>query len=58
MIKFLKTLDPNNPLVVAKVEFTLPSNDVSLTDMVNEFQNFLKACGYIFNGELDFREEE
>jgi hypothetical protein len=58
MIKFIKTLDPDNPHVKSNVEFTIPHNDLSLGDIIEEFQNFLHACGYIFEGELDFRDEE
>lgn len=57
MIIFKKTLDKDNPHIIAEVEFTLPY-DASLGDLVEEFQNFLKACGFAFEGELDFIDED
>jgi len=35
-----------------KVEFTIPS-DASLDDMLEEFQNYLKATGFVFDGNVD-----
>jgi len=35
-----------------KVEFNIPS-DADLTDMLEEFQNYLKAIGFCFDGNVD-----
>lgn len=35
-----------------KVEFNIPS-DADLTDMLEEFQNYLKAIGFSFDGNVD-----
>ena len=35
-----------------KVEFSIPS-DADLTDMLEEFQNYLKAIGFRFDGNVD-----
>ena len=35
-----------------KVEFSIPS-DADLTDMLEEFQNYLKAIGFCFDGNVD-----
>ena len=35
-----------------KVEFTIPSG-ASLDDMLEEFQNYLKATGFVFDGNVD-----
>lgn len=31
---------------------------INLSDMLEHYQNFLKGCGYVFDGELDIAEEE
>lgn len=33
------------------------TKEVSLTDIVNTFQNYLKACGFIFEGNLELVQE-
>lgn len=33
-------------------------NAVELQDIVSNFEDFLRGCGFIINGHLDFVEEE
>ena len=40
-----------------KVEFNIPS-DADLTDMLEEFQNYLKAIGFSFDGNVDIVAEQ
>ena len=40
-----------------KVEFTIPS-DASLDDILEEFQNYLKATGFVFDGNVDIVPED
>lgn len=37
---------------------TVEFNGESLDDIINEFEMFLKGCGFNFNGQLDFVTEE
>ena len=37
---------------------TVEFNGESLDDIINEFEMFLKGCGFNFNGHLDFVTEE
>lgn len=57
MIVFSKSRDKENEFEVADVTFEIPNNEVTLTELLQEFECFLKACGYSFKGELDFTED-
>lgn len=52
MIEFKKTQDPNNKFSISEVSIKV-HDEVTITDLLEEFGNFLKACGYSFDGELD-----
>jgi hypothetical protein len=41
----------------SKVEITLDTES-TLTEVIEKFENFLKACGYVFDGHLDIVQEE
>lgn len=53
MIQFTYQYDKSSP----KVTVRLPS-DSGLADVLQQFEGFLKAAGYSFDGQLDFIEEE
>lgn len=53
MITFQYQYDENS----AKVTVELPP-DSTLGDVLEQFEGFLKAAGYGFDGHLDFVEEE
>lgn len=55
-IKFVKERDLDNPFSVSDIDFTVHA--VSLPDMVENFELFLRACGFIFDGHLDIVEDE
>ncbi len=52
MAKFTFTCEDDFPIVAAKrtVEF----NSDSLAQVIEEFENFLRGCGFSFRGQLDF----
>ncbi len=54
--KFSKVADENNPYDNSHIEHTV--NSVSLPDLINEFENFLRGCGFIFDGHLTIEDEE
>lgn len=37
---------------------TMESSSVTLTELLLDFEAFLKGCGYVFSGELTLAEEE
>ena len=57
-IKFIKIKDENNEFDISNVTFEIPNNEIGLSELVGEFEDFLKACGYSFKGFLDFVEDE
>ena len=56
MIKFIKERDADNPY--DNTDIVMSTDEITLTEIVQEFQHFLLACGYVFDGDLDFVEEE
>ncbi len=56
MYKFIKTPDPDNHH--DKTTVIIRVDAVTLDDLVEAFEEFLKGCGFIFDGTLDIVEEE
>lgn len=56
--KFIKTIDETNRHCVSNVEFTLPSNELTLDQMLEEFELFLRASSFVFTGKLDIVPDE
>jgi hypothetical protein len=52
-MKFMYQFDEHSP----KVELTLSPGE-TLSEVIQQFEYFLKASGYNFNGHLEFYEEE
>ena len=52
-MKFECQHDEHDPKVVMEL-----SAQSTLPDVVSQFELFLKACGYVFDGQLDFVEDE
>jgi hypothetical protein len=44
--KFIKTLDESNNFDKTNVTIELPHNEQCLDDLLEAFQDFLKACGF------------
>lgn len=51
MIKFIKYKDPDNHY--DKTTVIIKSESVVLQDILEDFEEFLKACGFNFDGHLD-----
>lgn len=54
--KLIKLQDDENPHDITRVEMTIET--VSYRDLLEEFENFLKACGFVFKGQVDIVREE
>lgn len=50
MMQFVYQYDKQSPRVVVRV----PGPDTTLTEALEQFEAFLKAAGYSFDGQLDF----
>jgi hypothetical protein len=57
MIQFIKTPLKENEHDISTVTMELPDS-CTLPEILEGFENFLKAIGYHFEGNLDFVEED
>lgn len=55
--KFIQTRDPQNEFSKVDITFEIPSNDLNMTDMLELFSDFLKACGYSPNNIVNLPDE-
>jgi len=57
--KFIKTKDSNNEFDISDVVIEIESNELTIDDLLKEFQCFLMACGFGFreNEELMIRSQ-
>lgn len=53
MMQFTYQYEKGSPKVVVKV----PASDITLTEALEQFEGFLRAAGYSFDGQLDFVNE-
>lgn len=61
MYKFIKVRDPNNEFDICDIEIKIDSSSVTLTELVEVFEDFLKSCSYGLDGksiEIVEKEEE
>ena len=56
--KFIKTKDENNKFELSDVELVIDHNDVTTTQLLSEFEMFLKGCGFHFDGVIMIVNEE
>ena len=56
MYKFIKMREIDNEFDVSEIEFRIDT--VNRDTLLEEFEHFLKACGYHINGTLDIVEDE
>jgi hypothetical protein len=56
MHTFTHTPDPANEFDLIRVEMS--SNAVSLDDMCELFERYLKATGFVFDGQVNIVQEE
>lgn len=54
MMTFTYQYDKHSPKVVLKIK----GPDTTLTEAIEQFELFLKAAGYSFDGQLDFTEDQ
>lgn len=54
MIKFIYQYDETSPEVSIKIL----DPDVDLTEVLTQFESFLKASGYAFSGSVDIIDDE
>jgi hypothetical protein len=54
--KFVKTRDPENHFDNSDVLIRTDSHD--LLELLEEFENFLKACGFSLEGHLDIVQDD
>jgi len=50
--KFIKTKDPKNNFDITNVEISSDFNDLTLDQILETMEDFLKACGFSFDGNL------
>jgi hypothetical protein len=55
MMKFIKIKDLTNPHDTDTITFE--SDIITLDDALESFECFLKACGFIFDGNLEIVKE-
>jgi hypothetical protein len=56
--KLIKTIDPENQFDRTNVTIEIPHSDAGLVELLEAFQEFLRACGFQFSGEIDLVDKE
>ena len=57
--KFIKTKDPKNEFDNTDAMIRIENNEVTLTEVIVAFEDFLRACGYqVENNSLGIVDEE
>jgi hypothetical protein len=56
-IKFINYTSGSSDYPEAKIEITF-GNDATLSEILEKFENFLRASGYVFKGSLDILEDD
>jgi len=46
--KFIKTSDEDGKYHIVDIEYSINDNNIALDQLLEEFQNFLKACTFGF----------
>jgi hypothetical protein len=50
--KFIKTIDPNNKFSIVSITHEMPDSDHTLLELLGAFEDFLRGCGYSFDGSV------
>lgn len=53
---FKKTIDTNNKFDNTEVTVEMPHNEVTLPEILEVFEDFLKGCGFTLMGPLEIEE--
>ena len=56
--KFIKTHDPENKHDITDVIIETTHNELSIPDLLEVFEEFLKASGFVFKGHIDIVESD
>lgn len=56
MYKFIKTKKKQNPYDIVDIEMMI--DDATLDEMLENYGNFLRACGFVFEGQLGIVTED
>lgn len=54
---FEKKIDPTNEFDTTNVRFEVPNSDIKLTDLLQAFEDFLKASGFGLNGYVGIKND-
>ena len=57
MLEFKKLPNPDNQFDVSEVSMKLPS-EMGLVSILEEFEAFLRACGFMFPGHVEIVVDE
>lgn len=57
MIEFKKTVDTKNKFDISEVSMKIPSG-LTIDEVLEEFDGFLRAIGYVFDGTIEVVVEE
>lgn len=58
MYKFIKIADRTNVYDSTNVLITVPNPDTDLTTLLQAFERFLQASGFIINGTIELVESD
>lgn len=58
MIQFIKTVKENDEYDHSDITMTIKHNDIDLNTILEEFETFLRAIGYVFDGVVDIVNEK
>ncbi len=56
--KFIKIKNPDNKFDLSDITFEIEQEELTLSDLISEIEDFIKACGFDFDGHLNIVEEE
>ncbi len=57
MFKFIKTKNIENPNDIIDIELTITYNDLTIPELLEAFEQFLRASGYYFEGSVVIEEK-
>ena len=58
MYKFTRTPDPTNDTDCTTITMKNSNNDATYRQLLEDFEAFLKACGFVFNGHVVMEDPE
>ena len=58
MYKFTKTINPNNEFDISNVEISTNDDPITISELLELMDDFLKACGFHYDGHLEIVEDD